>query len=309
MTTAFVLSGGGIRGPLEVGALQSLFEHGIKPDFFAGTSAGAINAAYMAAAGPDLANIPGLQAAWRKGSKDIVYPGTVLTILWRILMGADSLLTSDGMRRLIQENLPPSAHTFADLKCPCYLTSVDLKSGRLYVFGDPSDPTAPLVDAVMASSSIPVLQPPVMYHDLELVDGGVVAATPAAVAMDRGANVIYAINVGRGVEPLPEVHGVLNIFWRTIDTFTAQNLFEDLARAAADPAITLHHIHIGVLPDLAFNDFSHIEEMFTLGKQAMDEYLASPQPMVVAPLAGVAAPAAPAPHRVPGAVEFMPRRR
>ncbi len=52
MTTAFVLSGGGIRGPLQVGALRSLLEHGINPDFFVGTSAGSINSAFMAARGP-----------------------------------------------------------------------------------------------------------------------------------------------------------------------------------------------------------------------------------------------------------------
>ncbi len=157
----------------------------------------------------------------------------------------------------------------------------------------------------MASGSIPVIHSPVDYHDLQLVDGGLVAATPAGVAMDRGATVIYAINVGRGAEPLPAVHGVFNIFWRTLDTFMAQSLFQDLARAAADPAIELHHIHIGVLPDVAWNDFSHIDEMYVLGKQVTDEYLANPQPNYVAPLAA----AARAPHRVPGAVEFIPPNR
>ena len=41
---AFVLSGGGNRGPLEVGALQVLLKHGIDPDMLVGTSAGAVNA-------------------------------------------------------------------------------------------------------------------------------------------------------------------------------------------------------------------------------------------------------------------------
>lgn len=41
---AFVLSGAGNRGPLEVGALRALLEQGIVPDLMVGTSAGAINA-------------------------------------------------------------------------------------------------------------------------------------------------------------------------------------------------------------------------------------------------------------------------
>ena len=39
---AFVLSGAGARGPLQVGALQALLEAGVQPELMVGTSAGAI---------------------------------------------------------------------------------------------------------------------------------------------------------------------------------------------------------------------------------------------------------------------------
>jgi len=305
VTTAIVLSGGGIRGPLEVGALQSLLEHGVKPDFLVGTSAGAINAAYMAAMGPDLASIPSLQAAWRKGTKASVYPGNASTIAWRFLTGKDGAFASDSMRTLITANLPPGVATFGQLKCPCYITAVDLQSGRLYLFGE--DPEAPLVDAIMASCSIPVLQAPVAYQGLQLVDGGVVAATPAGVALDKGATKIYAVNVGRGEEVEAPVHGIINILYRTLDTFVAQSLFEDLERAEADPSIELHHIHISAFSGLPFDDFSHIDEMFGVGKVTTDEYLAHPEPRTVA-LAHEVFGARP--HSVPGAREYvLPRRR
>jgi predicted acylesterase/phospholipase RssA len=48
-TTAFVLSGGSSLGAIQVGMLQALLEAGIRPDFLIGTSAGAINAAWIAA--------------------------------------------------------------------------------------------------------------------------------------------------------------------------------------------------------------------------------------------------------------------
>ncbi len=314
MKTAIVLSGGGIRGPLEVGALESLLEHGIVPDMLIGTSAGAINAAFLAAAGADVAAIPTLKAGWRKGSQGAVYPGNVLTIAWRVITNADGAFPSDGMRRLIRDNLPPGVATFGQLKLPCYLTAVDLQSGRLYLFGD--DPAAPLVDAVMASSSIPVYQPPVDYQGLQLVDGGVVEALPLSVALDKGGTRIYAVNVGRGEEVLPAVHGIFNIFMRTIDTFIVQNTLEDLARASADPAVELHHIHITAFHELAFNDFSHTEEMFVVGKQITDAYLANPQPLAagqptaVSRAAPEAAPggAARPLHAVSGAHEIVPLR-
>jgi Predicted esterase of the alpha-beta hydrolase superfamily len=47
MTTAFVLSGGGSLGAVQVGMLQALGERGVVPDLLVGTSAGAINAAFV----------------------------------------------------------------------------------------------------------------------------------------------------------------------------------------------------------------------------------------------------------------------
>jgi NTE family protein len=303
MTTAIVLSGGGIRGPLQVGALQSLLEHGIKPDMLVGTSAGAINSGFLAARGPDLSAIPALAAGWRKGTQPVVYPGNVFTIAWRFITGADGAFGSDGMRKLIADNLPPGVTTFGQLKCPCYLTSVDLRSSRLYLFGE--DPTASLVDAIMASSSIPVYQPPLDYHGLQLADGGVVAVSPVSVALDKGADVIYSVNLGHGEETLPPVHGMLNIFMRTLDTFIVQSVFNDLKRADADPHIQLHNIHITAFNELPFNDFNHIEEMFVAGKAATDAYLEHPEPRLVAPTAAAATRAA-APHVVGGAREYIP---
>src|SRR5436305_1734843 len=51
MTTAFVLSGGGSLGAVQVGMLQALSDRGVRPDVLIGTSAGAINAAYVAGHG------------------------------------------------------------------------------------------------------------------------------------------------------------------------------------------------------------------------------------------------------------------
>ncbi len=272
---AFVLSGGGNRGPLQVGAMAVLFEHGIRPDFLVGTSAGALNAAYVAAYGPD-ADMNDLAARWRSVRRDQVYPGNVFTMAWRVLVGADSLFPNYGMRQLIERHLPPHVRTFGDLRLPCYITTVDLRTSRLVLFGD--DPEAPLLDAVLASASVPGIHPPVPYHDMQLVDGGVVAATPAGVAIDKGATVIYAINVGYGGEPTKPVHGLLPILKRTLDTFIVQSLLDDLDRAAADPNVELHHIHIPAFKDLPFYDFDHVDEMIAAGREAAEAYLANPTP-------------------------------
>ena len=303
MSTAIVMSGGGIRGPLQVGALQSLLEHGIKPDMLAGTSAGSLNAGFMAAMGAELSTIPALQKAWKSATKDKVYPGSPVAVLARVLDGAEGFFPTDGMRKLIEQTLPKGVTTFGQCKLPCYLTAVDLCSAQLYVFGDL--PSAKLVDGMMASSVIPVLQPPLNYGNLQLVDGGVLAELPASVVMDRGAKVIYAINVGRGDEVKPPAKGLFEIFMRTLETMVAESIFQDFKRAEEDPTVELHHIHITALGSLPFDDFSHIDEMFVLGKQAADEYLASPAPkMVAAPRAAMAAP-----RTVRGAQQYIPPYR
>ena len=44
----YVLGGGGSRGAIQVGMLQALSEHPIKPDLVVGTSVGALNGAIVA---------------------------------------------------------------------------------------------------------------------------------------------------------------------------------------------------------------------------------------------------------------------
>ena len=304
MTTAFVLSGGGNRGPLQVGALAALLERGIVPDMMVGTSAGSLNSGFMAAKGPELATIPLLMDAWRSATGKVVYPGNVFTIAGRLIDGQDGLFPTEGMRQLISDHLPPGVTTFGQLKIPCYLTAVDLRSKRLFLFGE--DPESSVLDGMMASSVIPVLQPPLDYHGLQLVDGGVLAEVPCSVAMDKGATTIYAINVGSGEEVLEPAHGVFNILVRTLQSWLMQSFFLDLQRADANPAIDLHHIHITTLSDLSFNDFTKTDEQFIAGKQAAEAYLDSPTPRGLARSAEVVREGI----SVPGAREYvLPQHR
>jgi NTE family protein len=280
MSTAFVLSGGGNRGPIEVGALRSLLEHAIVPDFFVGTSAGSINSVFMAALGPSLEATSRLATAWHSANRAVVYGGSAVRVAWRLIRGADSLFPNDGMRRVLQAHLPAGVTAFGQLQLPCYVTAVDLRSGRLYLFGE--DPAAPLLDAVLASSSRPAMHPPVDYHGLQLVDGGIVVTTPVGIALEKGATGIYAINLESGGEVQPPAKGVLNVLARTLNTMAVQSLLAGLDQASGDAGVELHHIHITAFKGLAFNDFRHIDEMIAAGKAATDSYLANPQPQRIA---------------------------
>ena len=270
MTTAFVLSGGGNRGPLQVGALAALLERGIVPDMMVGTSAGSLNSGFMAAKGPVLATIPELMDAWRSATGKVVYPGNIFTIAGRLIDGQDGLFPTEGMRQLIRDNLPPGVTTFGQLKIPCYLTAVDLRSKRLFLFGE--DPESSVLDGMMASSVIPILQPPLDYHGLQLVDGGVLAEVPCSVAMDKGATKIYAINVGSGEEVQEPAHGIFKILMRTLESWLMQSFFLDLQRGGRGPgdraASHPHHV-----PQRPVVQRFHPDRRAVRGRQAGDRSL------------------------------------
>jgi len=302
---AFVLSGGGNRGALEVGALQALFGHGIQPDMLVGTSAGAMNAAFIAA-DPSPVGALTLGGLWKSLRRSDVFPGNPVTMAWRVLTKQDGLMSSARLRDLVIRNLPPGVTRFADLRVRLYTTAADLNTATLYLFGD--DPSALIVDAVMASASLPVTFPPYVYHGAQLVDGGIVANVPIEIAMAKGATEIYAIDLGYSGEPVPEVHGLVDIIQHMLTTLIYQQLLDDLEEAAGNPAVALHHIRIPAFQGISMWDFGHAEEMIRAGKEITEAYLANPQPLT-ASFSALRAAAWSQARALPGATVYRARRR
>lgn len=289
---AFVLSGGGNRGPLEVGALRALLEADIRPNFIVGTSAGAINGAFVAARGFTHNTIKALQTQWLEVDAKTVYPGSLLKVAWRVYRKHDSLYSSDGIRALIEAGLPKGVTKFGQLHIRLFVPAADLLTNTLYMFGE--DARAPIVDAILASASAPVIHPPVRYNELQLVDGGVLANVAASYAMDRGATEIYVINVSGDATEDSYATGVLNIAQRSLNTVLVQSLLRDLARARDNDSIDLHHIHIGAFSGTWFKDFSHTQAMFQAGYLAAADYLRAPEPLnTMSEIAGESLPILP----------------
>jgi len=62
---AFVLAGGAALGAMQAGMVHALYERGIAPDLLIGTSAGALNAAFLASRPATVATAEELAAVWR----------------------------------------------------------------------------------------------------------------------------------------------------------------------------------------------------------------------------------------------------
>ncbi|HXF70972.1 MAG TPA: patatin-like phospholipase family protein [Thermoflexus sp.] len=274
MRRAFVLSGGGNRGPLQVGALRALLERGIEPDFLVGTSAGAINAVAFAV-DPTLGGVERLAAAWRRVRRADIYPGNLFTILWRLLTHQDSLFSGSGLRRVLEAHLPPGVRTFGDLRRPCYVTAADLRTQRLILFGE--DPSAPLLEAVLASASVPVIHPPVRFRNMQLVDGGVVAVVPITIAVEKGAEELYVLDLSFSPQVLPPRRGLAEIAMTAYQTILSEQTLDDLYDALQSP-VTVHHVCMTAFREISFLDFSKTEQMLEAGYEAMRRYLDDPRP-------------------------------
>ena len=300
---AFVLSGAGNRGPLEVGALRALIEAGHQPDLLVGTSAGAINAAYLAAWGVSLETVERMADLWRGVTAEVVYPQNVIQVAYRLRSRQASLFSSDGLRQVIESSMPPDLSTFGDLSLPLYVTATDLQRQQLFIFGD--DPDAPLVDAVLASASMPCIHPPVTYERLQLVDGGALANVPSSIAMDKGATTLYVVNAGYGGGQLRAAQSALEVFSLTLSSMMSQSMLQDLDRAAKDDTVDLYHIHLSDFGAISFRDFSKTDEMIEAGYACAKAFLAAPPPAYI-PATQDAAPPSAYGESVGAATEYIP---
>ena len=80
--TAFVLAGGAALGATQAGMVHALYERAIVPDLLVGTSAGALNAAFLASRP---ATAQELAAVWRGLRRSDILPLRPATLLSAIL--------------------------------------------------------------------------------------------------------------------------------------------------------------------------------------------------------------------------------
>jgi NTE family protein len=78
------------------------------------------------------------------------------------------------------------------------MNAVDLETGNMVWFGAAGRTDVPLVDAVYATCALPLFYPPAVIDDEYYVDGGVRDSLPIALAAERGATLIIAVDVGAG---------------------------------------------------------------------------------------------------------------
>lgn len=186
-----VLGGGGLKGLAHVGAWRALVEAGVEVQGIVGTSIGALVGA-LASHGVEPAE---MSARARALEKDDIVRVNRRAVLFNGIR-QPSVFRGDTLREYYRDLLPEQGWSALDL--PLQMNAVALATGRTEWFGVGARTDVSLVEAVYASSALPVLYPPAVLDGTAFVDGG--AEHPLALhrAAELGATGIIGVDVGSG---------------------------------------------------------------------------------------------------------------
>lgn len=195
MTTGFVLGGGGRWGAVEVGMIRALDEVGVTPDLVLGTSIGAFNGAVIAAH-PGREGSERLTKFWEELAGTDLFETGFFDRAVRVATLKPAIHETAELRRIVERVIDPDAD-IEDLEIPfqCVAASIENTTEHWFERGN-------LVEAVLASSAVPALFPPVEIDGEHFYDGGLVDPVPLGRAVELGADVVYVLQVGRIESPL-----------------------------------------------------------------------------------------------------------
>lgn len=184
-----VLSGGGMKAMAHIGALRALEECGLAPAEIIATSAGALVGALVAGG---LGYEELVRTVMRVRAADMLAPARADVFLRGL--GAQSVLRSRPLRDLLVRLLP--VNDFARLRIPLRITTTDLDSGELVIFGVAGRTDCAVAEAVYASMALPPYFPPARIRGRRFADGGLRAVLPLEIAARVNADLVVAVDVG-----------------------------------------------------------------------------------------------------------------
>ena len=156
--TGLVLSGGAIRGVAHLGVMQALMEKGITIDVLSGASAGSLAGAFFSEgyAPEEILKIISKKKIWELVHISIPHSG---------------FFKIDGLRNILKKHI--MTKRIEDLPIPMFISVTNLQEGKVEYLSE-----GPLIDSLIASSSIPALFEVTEINNSFYVDGGVMDNLP-----------------------------------------------------------------------------------------------------------------------------------
>ncbi len=236
--TGFAFSGGGAKGAAHCGALQALYEFGVKADIVAGTSAGSIAATLYAS-----------------GMSPVEITDNFSSLDFRDLLGTQlpkgGMFDTKPLVRHLKKIIP--YERLEDLPVRTMVVATRLERGAVRFFED-----GEIAPRVAASCSIPLIYQPVKIDGEHYVDGGVLMNLPVSALRDKCEKVI-ALNLHQAGE-IRYRDSLYSVAMRSFTLMFLSNIMEDAARA--DMVIDID------TSSYSAYDLSNIESLFYLGYNA-----------------------------------------
>ncbi|MEZ4541276.1 MAG: patatin-like phospholipase family protein [Chloroflexota bacterium] len=263
-----VLGGGGARGLAHIGVMQVFQRESVPVDLIAGTSMGALVGA-LYAAGVPIATV----------KEEVGRLSSLKEQLKLVDVNLSAAGLSLGGRRIynFMADLLGEDLTFADLRLPLAMASVDIRTGREVVLQG-----GLVIDAVRASISVPGIFEPVNLGDYRLVDGGVLDNVPVDVARSMGATQTIAVDVlpsfSRNRPGMAPVETGLQLPFGPSSFTELYNVVMIMLAALTDSRLSEYRPDLIIRPELPagitlMSGFSRAEEIIAAGETAAEDAL------------------------------------
>lgn len=277
---AVVLAGGGAKGAAHIGVLKALEEMRIPVDYITGTSMGSfVGGLYATGMSADEIESFIDTVDWNSGYRDRVDRSqrkvqdkeyedryqltTDLGLRWGEIRGTKGIVQGQGMLKLLREtagNLPPF-DSFDELAIPYRSVATDIVALEPVVIGD-----GYLVDAMMASMSVPGALPPYNLDGRLLVDGGVTNNMPVDVARKLGADIVIAVDISTDYKDKEEFTNLFSV---------ADQLSNYLVRSTTNrQAATLTEQDFFLKPDVGDMETTEFDKMPQAFEEGYQEAIA-----------------------------------
>ncbi|TOP93311.1 patatin-like phospholipase family protein [Vibrio parahaemolyticus] len=222
---AVVLAGGGAKGAAHIGVLKALEEMHIPVDIITGTSMGAyVGGLYATGMSSDEIESFIYSVDWNSGYRDRVDRSqrrvrdkeyedryqitTDLGLRFGEVRAPTGVVQGQNMLRVLRETTGNLGRfeSFDELAIPYRSVATDILELDEVVIGN-----GYLVDAMMASMSVPGALPPYKLNGHMLVDGGVVNNMPVDVARAMGADVVIAVDISTDYKTEDDFTGLFTV--------------------------------------------------------------------------------------------------
>ena len=244
--------------------VAALYERGIVPELIVGTSVGALNAGFLAGRPPTVEAAAGLADIWSSLTRDAVFPVRAVRGFLGFVGQRDHLVPNTGLRALMDEHL--GLERLEDASIPIVVIATDLLSGR-----EVELETGPAQDAILASSAIPGVFPPIAWEGMQLVDGGISNNTPLSPAVAAGAKRVFVLPTGTACALRESPDSALGVLMHSLSLLVMRRLILEVEHFADD-------LELIVLPppcplEVQAIDFTRTDELIRRGRVDAHRYL------------------------------------